>query len=329
MRFSFTTTTALVAVAVMLVVAVGAGAAVGALARPSPTPLVTPSPTPLASPSPENTEPFVFQQPLSSGCASQDAVWVFSDGGGVGRFDGKRWELVDSTLRSLVDAVCTADTALAVGPSGRLLTLDDHAKTIRADDIGYFDAYGISLLSDGALVVGSSGTVRRQSASGWLPYAGGIEEDLFAITAFSSISAWAVGSGGAAYRLEEAGWRPFTTGTTATLRAVAGSSPADAIAAGDGGVLLRFDGRWQSLDSGVQSALRAATRVGQITYVAGDRGVALAIDGSTVTRIDLGTTCSLRGVFIRANEVWFVGSEGTHAGVWRRTGDRLDRWGTC
>ena len=94
-------------------------------------------------------------------------------------------------------------------------------------------------------------------------------------------------------------------------------------------MLLRFDGRWQALDSGVQSALRAATRVGQITYVAGDRGVALAIDGSTVTRIDLGTTCSLRGVFVRANEVWFVGSEGTHAGVWRRTGDRLDRWGTC
>src|SRR5437762_11428821 len=225
MRFSFTTTTALVAVAVMLVVAVGAGAAVGALARPAPTPLVTPSPTPLASPSPENTEPFVFQQPLASGCASQDAVWVFSDGGGVGRFDGKRWELVDSTLRSLVDAVCTADTALAVGPSGRLLTLDDHAKTIRADDIGYFDAYGISLLSDGALVVGSSGTVRRQSASGWLPYAGGIEEDLFAITAFSSISAGPVGPVAAPSGLGRPGGRRLRTGPPPPPGAVAGPPP--------------------------------------------------------------------------------------------------------
>jgi hypothetical protein len=53
------------------------------------------------------------------------------------------------------------------------------------------------------------------------------------------------------------------------------------------------------------------------------------VEGSTVRRVDIGTTCALRGVFARGDAVWFVGSEGTRAGVWRKTGDKLDRWGTC
>jgi hypothetical protein len=110
---------------------------------------------------------------------------------------------------------------------------------------------------------------------------------------------------------------------------VAAASPVDAVAAGDDGVVLRFDGRWRPIESGVQKALRASTRVGVITYIVGDGGTALAVEGNSVRRIDLGTTCSLHGVFARGNEVWFTGSEGTHAGVWRQSGDRIDRWGTC
>lgn len=332
-RIPFSTTTALMAAAAMLVVAIGAGAAVGVIARPTPTPVPTPAIRATATPEPD-TGPLVFQQPLVSGCATDDAVYVVSNGGGIGRFDGQRWQLIDSTLRSLVDAVCSTDTVVAVGPSGRILTIDDRARTIRADDVGFNDFYGVSLLPDGALAVGSQGTVQRQTSVGWQPYAQGIEEDLFAVVGFSGTSAWAVGSSGASYRLEAAGWRPLATGTSVTLRTVAGASPTDAIAAGDNGVLLRFDGRWKPLESGVESALRASIRVDVVTYVAGDHGVALAVEGATVSRIDLGTTCAVRGVFARANEVWFVGSEGTHAGVWRftrhtSTGGVLDRWGTC
>src|SRR5438477_259418 len=212
---------------------------------------------------------------------------------------------------------------------GRILTIDDRAKTIRADDVGFNDFYGVSLLPDGALAVGSRGTVQRQTSAGWQPYAQGLEDDLFAVVGFSGSSAWTIGSGGASYRLEAAGWRPFPTGVTTPLRALTGPSATDVLAVGDGRTIIRFRGRWQTLVSGVDTALLAAVRAGTTTYVAGEGGVALSIEGSQVKRIDLGTTCAIRGAFVHGNEVWFVGSEGTHAGVWRRVSERVDRWGTC
>src|SRR5207245_10421866 len=121
-----------------------------------------------------------------------------------------------------------------------------------------FDTYGISLIPDGAIIVGSGGSVQRQTFAGWQPFARGIEEDIFGIAAFGGSSAWAVGAGGVSYRLENAGWRPFDTGTTAALRTVAGASPTDAVAAGDGGVLLRFDGRWRPPEGGGGGRARAA-----------------------------------------------------------------------
>jgi photosystem II stability/assembly factor-like uncharacterized protein len=143
-----------------------------------------------------------------------------------------------------------------------------------------------------------------------------------------------VGAGGVTYRLEKVdgnfGWKPHETGTSVSLRTIAATSPTEAIAAGDDGVILRFDGNWRALDSGVKNELRAAARVGPITYVVGDGGTALAVEGNTVRPIaNIRTTCALRGVFAYGNEVWFVGSEGTLAGVWRQSGDKTDHWGTC
>jgi len=319
----------------MVVIAVGAGAAVGVVTRQAPPaePSATPAPTPTPEP---DTGPLVFKQPLTAGCATDDAVWVVSDGGGIGRFDRLlgRWQLVDSTLRSLVAAACSPDTVTAVGAFGRVVFVDDLAKTIHADDIGLFNAYAVSLLPDGALVVGSDGSVQRQSSVGWDRFAEGIDEDLYGVVGFAGGSAWMVGAGGVTYRLEKVdgnfGWKSYETGTTGSLRTIAATSPTEAIAAGDDGVILRFDGNWRALESGVKNELRASARVGPITYVVGDGGTALAIEGNTVRPIaNIVTTCALRGVFAHGNEVWFVGSEGTLAGVWRQSGDRTEHWGTC
>jgi hypothetical protein len=332
-RLSITTTTALVAAGAMLVVAIGAGAAVGVIARPTPQPTATPTPFASATPVPD-TAALVFQQPLSAGCATADAVWVVSNGGGIGRFDGQRWQLIDTTLRSLVAATCAKDPALvlAVGPAGRVLSIDDAAKTIRPDDIGFTDLYGVAAAADGVLVVGSQGTVQRQTFTGWEPYNRGLAgEDLFGVAGFPTGAAWAVGAGGVAYRLDADTWSAFDTGTTSSLRTVSGASVTDSITAGDDGTLLRFDGRWKALDSGVKTTLRASLRAGEVTYVVGDGGVALSVSGSTVTRLDLGTTCTLYGVFAGQTDdtVWFVGTTGTRAGVWRRAGTKIDRWGSC
>ena len=79
----------------MVVIAIGAGAAVGVVTRPAPSVEPSATPVPTATPVPD-TGPLVFKQPLAAGCASEDAVWVVSDGGGIGRFDRlvQRWELI-------------------------------------------------------------------------------------------------------------------------------------------------------------------------------------------------------------------------------------------
>jgi hypothetical protein len=236
--------------------------------------------------------------------------------------------------------VCTRDRAIAVGGAGRVVTVSDRELSVRIDTVQIDDLFGVSPLPDGLIVVGARGTVLRQGSS-WQPFARGITEDLFGVAAFSGSSAWAVGAGGIAYLLDDSGWRPVPSGTTATLRAVAGNEPGATAAVGDGGTILVHTARWSSVPSPTTGTLRAVTVFGDERWAVGDAGVVLRIrqpaSGPTATPVDIGTTCTLRAVFVRASspprgtaqEMWIVGSDGTRAGVWRRAGDRLDRWGTC
>ncbi len=316
--------------ALFVVAAVGLGLGASVLTRrPPPTPLVvtfTPAPT-TPRPSP-TTDPAVFRQRLSGGCATADNVWVVSDGGTLIRYDGKDWEQVDATLRSLVRAACGAHAMIAVGPAGGILLVDEDAKTVSSIFLGVDDFSGVSVMADGDLVSGSSGRVQLLSGGAWQPFAAGISEDLLAITGFSLSSAWAVGMHGASYRLEPAGWREVPTGVEVALRAVAASAVTDAVAVGDAGTVLRFDGkRWNALSSGVDSALRDAVAAPAL-WIVGDAGVVLT--GDPLRRVDIGTSCDLHAVFARGPDVWIVGSSGSRGGVWRlRDGAVAEKWGAC
>lgn len=323
------TLAALAGAAVLVIVAALAGLGAATLvARPAPAATAIPTAAAPARTAAQTDED-LWLQPLSAGCATTDAVWVVSEGGGIGRFDGQRWTLVDRTLRSLSSAACLRSTMLAVGGAGRVVTADDAARTVRVDTTGLEDLNAIALLPDGAIAVGRRGTVLRQVAAGWGPYARGLEEDLFGVTAFSASSAWAVGVAGATYRLEEAGWRPVPSGVVATLRAVAGGSVGEVVAAGDAGTVLRFDGGWKRLDVGFAGTLRAVARVAGRTWIAGDGGAVYVLTAAGAERRTIGTSCTIRGIFARGDEVWLVGSDGPFSGVWRLTDDRVDRWGQC
>jgi hypothetical protein len=324
-----------VSVALVAVAVVG-GVGISRLARPP-----APSPSPTATPfvrisptEPPDTGPLVFIQPLSAGCAAGDAVYVVSDGGGIGRFVFDRWQLIDPTARSLSASFCRGDLLTAVGGGGRVITIDDRLQTIRADTIQFADFLGLAPLADGLLVVGRMGTVERQDANGWGVYAAGIDEDLYAIAAFSPTSAWAVGDAGVTYRLESAGWRPVPTGVTATLRAIAARGVDDAVVVGDDGTVLVWDGAWKSVAPPVHVGFHAAMRVGDGTYLAGDGGTLLRLAGTAAapvfSQVDLGATCTLRALFTRGTELWVVGSDGGHAGVWRvSAGGAIFHWGQC
>jgi hypothetical protein len=326
-----------VVVSIALVsVAVLGGVGVSRFARATPVPSLSPTPTPfvrISATEVPDTGPLVFTQPLSAGCAAGDAVYVVSDGGGIGRFAFDRWQLIDPIARSLSAAFCQGDQLTAVGGGGRVITIDDRQQTIRSDTVQVADFLGLAPLADGLLVVGRTGTVERQNGNGWGLYASGIDEDLYAVAAFSATSAWAVGSGGVTYRLEPVGWRPVATGVTATLRAIAARAVDDAVAVGDDGTILIWDGAWKSLEAPAHVGFRAALRVADGTYIAGDQGTLIRLSGGPATpafdRIDLGTSCTLRALFSRGTELWVVGSDGGHAGVWRISGGAVFHWGQC
>ena len=324
---------------VLIAIAVLGAAGVSRLARPTPTPsasFLRPSPASPASAEPQATDSsaFVFTQPLSAGCAAGDAVYVVSDGGGIGRFAFDRWQLVDPIARSLVAATCQGDVLTAVGGGGRVVTINDREQTIRSDTVLFGDLLGVAPLGDGVLAVGRSGTVQRQGAGGWSVYANGIDEDLVAVAAFGPSSAWAVGAGGVSYRLEPAGWRPVPTDVTATLRAIAARAVDDAVVVGDDGVILAWTGRWTPVGGVPKVSYRAVLRVGSAVYAAGDHGTLVRfsdpIARSDATPVDLGTTCTLRALFSRGDAVWVIGSEGGRAAVWRVGSDRsIAGWGAC
>ena len=324
----------IVSLVLVLVAATGGFAASRLAARPTPSPSPTPTPFVRASPTvPPDTGPLVFTQPLSAGCAAGDGVYVVSDGGGTGRFAFDRWQLIDPIARTLYATLCQGDQLTAVGGGGRLITIDDTQQTIRSDAVQIEDFLGVAPMIGGMLVVGRAGTVQRQGGSGWGVYAAGIDEDLYGVAVFDATSAWAVGAGGVTYRLEPAGWRPIPSGVTVTLRAIAARAVDDAVVVGDDGTVLFWGGGWKPIGAPKGVVFRAALRVGDVTYIAGDRGLLFRVTAAGDTRglepVPLGTTCTLRALFSRGTELWVIGSDGARSAVWRIAPAGTFHWGEC
>jgi hypothetical protein len=330
-------------IAVLLVVAaIGVGLAIGTVARPSPTPRPTPVRTvAVATPTPvPTTDPQIFRQSLTGACATGQGLWVVTNGGGLLRYDGEHWTLIDGTLRTLNHASCDEGTLYAVGPVGAMLIIDDRLRQITSFDVTLADLIGVAAMPEGAMAVGTAGAVMFLSGGSWQEYARGLEEDLHGIVAFGPQSAWVVGSQGASYRLEAAGWRPVPTGVTVVLRSVSATGPQSAVAAGDAGTVLVFDGTWKPVETGVTTNLRAIARLGSMEWIVGDAGTVLILDAAggdhtqpgirPAKKFELGTTCDLRSVFVNGQDVWIVGSTGSRGGVWRVRGDSVaERWGAC
>ena len=82
-------------------------------------------------------------------------------------------------------------------------------------------------------------------------------------------------------------------------------------------------------------ALKLAPGVYQVpaVYAAGERGTLVRFSDpvarSAATLVDLGTTCTLRALFSRGEELWVIGSDGGRSAVWRITGSTVFHWGQC
>ncbi len=315
------------AIAVLgVLAAVGIGLASGRVFAPSPTPnrvnvTFTPAPTP--SPTPYD-EAALFREPVSGGCATNGGVWVITNGGGLLRYDGIRWAVVDDTLRSLTRAACTSDKAYAVGLVGALVVGDEQTKQIRSIAVTIDDLFGIAPLEDGAFLVGGRGTLVILESDVPQPAVQIADEDLFDVVAFSDLTAWAVGDHGITYRLDSRGARPVGSGQGNALRAIAGTTPANVVAVGDAGTIVSFaSGGWLTAKSGVDVTLRAVI-VAPGVWIVGDNGTLLTTSGVPSTpfrKVDIGTTCNLISVFARSGDIWVVGRNALGGAVWRLRAD--------
>lgn len=316
--------------------AIGIGLAAGRAARPapsSPPPVVTVTPSPAPSPTPVD-EAALLRQPLSAGCASDDAVWVVTNGGGLLRYDGSHWAQVDDTLRSLTRVACTAGRVYAVGLVGSFVRVDEQARQINSDAIAIDDLFGVSIVGDGALIVGSQGAVYIVANGNIQPYAQGITEDLRGVVAFTLRSAWAVGAEGTTYRLDDRGWALVQASTTNTLRAIAARTAADPVAVGDAGTIVSYspsDRSWKTVPSGVDVALRDVIVVPEL-WIAGDAGTLLTGTLGSLRRVDLHTSCDLVSVFAAglSGDIFVVGESAGAGGIWLlRRGAVAQHWGGC
>src|SRR5207245_2977261 len=219
-----------------------------------------------------------------------------------------------------------------VGLVGARVIVDERARQIHSNDVTIEDLHGVTPLGDGALMVGTRGTVMILAGNDVQPFAQGIDENLTAVAAFSQSSAWAVGDAGITYRLDQRGWQPITTGQPNTLRALAATTPANAVAVGDAGTIVRYDGGWKPVASGASAALRGVI-IDPAVWIAGDHGTLLTGTLTALRSIDLGTQCDLVSVFAKGDDIWVLGSLGPAGGggMWRlsREGAVLQRWGGC
>lgn len=319
-------------VVLAILASIGIGLAAGRVARPAPSsaPVVSFTPAPTPSPTPVD-EDALMRQPLVSGCATDTAIWVVTNGGGLLRYDGEHWASVDPTLRSLTRVACRSDAAYAVGLVGSFVVMDERAHEIRSNAITIDDLFGVGIAGGDVLMVGSRGAVFIDVAGQVDPYAKGITEDLRAIVAFSRTSAWAVGVAGIVYRLDDRGWSTVSAPATTTLNAVAATTPADAVAVGDAGTIIRYDGGWKAVPSGVDVALRDVIVAPQL-WIAGDHGTLLTGSLTSLHPVDLHTSCDLVSVFTTSTstDVWVIGESAGSGAIWRlHDGVIAKKWGGC
>ena len=298
--------------------------------KPTPTPVaVTATPTP----GPPTDDPRVWEQPLVAGCADAADAYLVSLGGGVVRFDGQTWFLVDDTLRRMRAITCVPGLAIAVGDGGRILRIEASSQTIRPDTLG----------------------------TG--------EEDLFAVSALDSRTITTVGSQLVLWRLQNGNWEMGDVpGSELAWRAVLMRSSKEIWFAGDKGRLALFDGA-KFTDKSIADGpdLTTLAGVGVDTLVGGAdgrlfsvspaaaakevakakgsvRALVAARGGAYVVADDLGTygftappelaasglSCqAVTGFGSGRGDLWIVARDAGREGTARFDGGAWTRWGAC
>ncbi|TMD62130.1 MAG: hypothetical protein E6I87_00245 [Chloroflexi bacterium] len=302
----------------------------------TPTPIAA-SPTPFASPTPPSDDPRVWAQPIVAGCAGDAAdAYLVSFGGGIARFDGQFWYLVDDTLRTLRTVTCVPGLAIAAGDGSRLVRIDPSALTVSPElPLGAEDVYAIEALNAGSIVMAGSALTIRLFVNGHWEQIGGGGADVQAWRAILMRSAkeiWFAGDDGSLVLFDGKQFvdRSITKGPRFTALSPLGSDVL--VGAEDGSLYTVSAAAAPHVVGHAKGAVKALAPDGTGAYVLADdltrfgtatpapRDADLAANGLSCTVINMFT--NVRG------ELWLIARDGGRAGVARYDGV-WTKWGHC
>ena len=236
--------------------------------------------------------------------------------GGILRFDGTNWTLVNSNgVRDNFYAVhgTTANSnRVYIGGDNGVYQLNGSSLT-PANATYPVSTFAVFVDVAGATwTAGQRGAVQRLTDGSWQTL--NFAPDLLDVWTSSATNSWAVGEYGVIYRWGGSTWTRSSAPSLATLYAVWAPSNTEAFAGGDNGTLLRWNG-------GVWSAMTfpSAARVFAIwgssatnVFAATDEGELLRYNGTTWTlqATAPGSTTLLALHGVSATEVYATGANG-------------------
>ncbi|MEQ1689857.1 MAG: Ig-like domain-containing protein [Gemmatimonas sp.] len=261
------------------------------------------------------TVPFADDLNAVSGLPS-GIITAVGEFGGILRFDGLDWSLIDSN--GVLDdfyAVSGTDAnggRMYIGGQNGVYQVDDITLTSSAADYPV-SVFGISIDPLGTTwTVGQRGSIQRITGATWTTM--NFAPDLLDVWTTSATNAWAVGEYGFIYRWDGATWTRQTTPSLANLYSVWAPSASDAFAGGDNGTMLRWNGtQWVPMSVPSTSRIFAiwgssASNVFAVT----DIGEILRFNGTlwSLQTTSPGSATLLSVYGVAANEAYATGTAG-------------------
>lgn len=327
-------------VVALFVIAIGVGFLLSRIAPTRARPAATPTPiaqTPTPAPTVPTDDGRVWLQPVVAGCAGDGAdVYLVSQGGGIARFDGQTWYLVDDTLRSMRAVACLPGLAIAVGDGSRLVRIDPSTQTVAPElPLGDENLFAIDAIDQRTIVVaGSALTIRVFSGNRWDQIGGGGEDRSWRATLLRSTKEiWFAGDGGLLFVFDGKNFvdRSIEKGPTLTALSWVGN---DVLVGADDGTLYTVSASKGARVAGhAKGAVRSLVSFGTGAYVLADDletfGNGTATTPSPETLNASGLSCTLAGLFTNVRgDLWLIARQGARVGVARYDGI-WRKWGRC
>lgn len=241
-------------------------------------------------------------------------VTVVGDFGGVMRYDGNAWTLINSNgiIDDFYSVSGNGAGRMYIGGTDGVYELNGTVLTSAAASYPVTTLDVHVDLTGTVWTSGQRGSIQRLSGSTWTTL--NFAPDLLDVWSTSSTNAWAVGEYGFIYRWNGVAWARQTTPSLANLYSVWAPSASDAFAGGDNGTMLRWNGTtWSAMTFPSSARVFAvwgssASNVFAVT----DIGEILRYNGAawTLQTTSPGSATLLSVYGVSANEVYATGTGG-------------------